>query len=228
MHIHLHSLTQLYLLHPLIQAASLGFEQPLDLNLKFRIRPIASQAYLLSDSIGVPRHSELSRESKKSKVKKKIPRVKSLSLLRKSGPRKTKGDQANDCWWVISLSVNEPQQRGFAYTSPLNRKCMLWLHSVVKTDGPNVVIHLTALPPEVPNIVGSPRRVGTSSKAINSGMKTAETTLETLAPTDNPTQSQQGMPKQTFHLQLNLAAVGISFVDRRPREVRDTEYLISE
>ena len=221
-YIRLHSLTPLH--GPLTQAAPLGFEQPLDLNLKFRIRPIASKAYMISDSSGVSRQSDFSGETKKSKAKKKRPRLKSLSFRRigrdKGGLGKRENDQANDSWWLVSLSVNEPQQRGFVYTSPLNQKCMLWLHSVVKTDGPNVVIHLTALPPEVPNIVGSPLRARASRKTINSGTKAAD---PKLAPADNLMQSQTGMPKQTVHLQLNLSAVGISFVDRRPREVRHTE-----
>ena len=96
---------------------------------------------------------------------------------------------------------------------------MLWLHSVVNTDGPNIVIHLTALPPEVPEIVGSPLRLGASSSSLTSSVESGG---DSSARIHKPTRWQQAVPKQTFHLQVSLAAIGISFVDSRPREVRES------
>ena len=169
----------------------------------------------------MPRWSEsprLSKHSKQWNSKKRRSRGKSKSLRRAGKDGSGLGlaqEQGEDEGWLVSLSVNEPQQRGFVYNSQLNQRRKLWLHSVVSTDGPNATIHLTALPPEIPQTVGSPAASNSSTPVVHCAQRGCELSPCAHKKTTRP----QAVPKRTLNFQLNLAEVGISFVDHRPREV---------
>ena len=120
---------------------------------------------------------------------------------------------------MISLSVNEAQDRGFLYTK--RRQAVgynvaeagtLWMHSVIFTDGPNTIVYLTH--DDEMNSVTS--ESGDSDWEIVS----ASAVPVVPKPLDVSTAAAVTAAEHTWHVKVNLPAVGISCVDRRPREVR--------
>ena len=96
----------------------------------------------------------------------------------------------------------------------------LWLHVVVTTDGPNTTVYFTHVA-EL-DIPSSPASGSRSRATAISGGSDWELVASPNAPkaaiTPKPREAAK-TPQQTWHIKVNLAAIGISFVDRRPREV---------
>ena len=118
---------------------------------------------------------------------------------------------------MISLSVNEAQDRGFVYTKRrqtdgynIAEAGTLWLHSVIYSDGPNTIVYLTHVD-EINSV---------TSESGDSDWEIVSAVSEIPKPLDVPAATAVTAAKETWHVKVNLSAVGISCVDRRPREVR--------
>ena len=195
--------------HPVIftcQAARFGWDEPLVVPLSLHIRPLPNDKYPLSEfSLG-----------KKSAASPDPKRASQRKAKRQSDERvrsKQQEEENGQGRWVISLLVNEAQDRGFVYMKrrkkagyQVTEEETLWMHSVISTDGPNTTVYLT----HAEEITSATSESSDSDWELVSVPRVAPKPQEAVT-----------AAKQTWHVKLNLSAVGISCVDHRPREVRE-------
>ena len=195
------------------------------LPLSLHIRPIANAHYPLSNFTGGGKRFPKGKPSpnqRRTKSAMTPPRHK-RGYSRGKAKSRYLDDEDDDegARWVVSLSVNEAQRRGFVYMRRIqiddytvSEERTLWLHSVVTTDGPNTTVYLTHV-----EQCDSPGR--SRAPAISGGSDWELVPSPQVPVVPKPDEKTITM-KRTFHIKLSLAAIGISFVDHRPREVRES------